>query len=63
MFDDMGQLTTGKVNTALKDDPLAKVPEAQKAAQHWAQKGAGTGRTPFLGPLTSRVEWSWCRAR
>jgi len=57
MFDDMGQLTTGKVNTALKDDPLAKVPEAQKAAQHWAQKGAGNNPREFAN------RYEYARAR
>jgi hypothetical protein len=40
MFDGMDPQTQGKVNTALKSDPL-KSSDAQRAAQDWSQQGAG----------------------
>lgn len=47
MFTSMDAQTDGKVNTALKSDPFANFPDAQKAAQSWAQQGAGGNPREF----------------
>jgi hypothetical protein len=48
MFENLDPQTQGKVNTALKGDPIAKAGEpVQRAAQDWARQGAGGNPREF----------------
>jgi hypothetical protein len=47
MFATLDPQTLSKVNTALKEDPLAKAGPAQKAAEEWARAGAGGNAREF----------------
>jgi hypothetical protein len=57
MFNGMDPQTQGKVNTALKGDPLQNTPDAQRAAQGWARRGAGGDPREFAN------RYEYARAR
>ena len=63
-FDGMDPQTQGKVNTALKDDPIAKVdPATQRAAQEWALEGSGGNPREFANRYEyARAKFNQARA-